>query len=203
MRYGMYLKSTGGGGQCALCGNSLENGDLYVRITTYRAWPYLHQKCMRGAADKLDQKEPDLKKKYDEKVNKIKAEKAAKKTNRSWKKSIIKEALKTKKILISKISVTTPSDRGTGNVIRIAEKNATYPFVFLFIDGDQVTITPPLDEHGNKTTWIWNLKRKAQANKLKKQETIALNDPEALQKLGDAILRLSYNDQLWSKYVKK
>ncbi|MHA2264020.1 MAG: hypothetical protein ACXAEN_16625 [Candidatus Thorarchaeota archaeon] len=204
----MYVKSSGSGASCSFCSVRLEEGDPFVRLTLYRAWPFVHQRCLRKTADKLDAMMPGLKKTFDQAMAKKevareerKKKKVEKKNKRSWNNSILKEALKTQNILVSKISVTNPSDRGSGKVARIAEKNAAAPFVFVIQDEGKIFVIKPIDESGYHTNSTWRIKRAAQNGKLPEHTEVLLADPKALEKIGVAIMEHSLGD--WTPYKKK
>lgn len=208
MRFGMYVKSSGSGASCSFCSVRLEEGEPYVRLTLYRAWPYVHQRCLRKTADKLDTKMPNLKKEFDQAMARKEVIKEArkklkveKKNKRSWNNSILKEALKTQNILVSKISVTNPSDRGSGKVARIAEKNARAPYCFVIQDEGKIFVIKPIDESGYHTDSTWRIKRMAQNGKLPEHTEVLLADPNALEKIGVAIMEHSIGD--WTPYKKK
>jgi hypothetical protein len=151
---------------------------------------------------------PGLKKTFDQAMAKKevareerKKKKVEKKNKRSWNNSILKEALKTQNILVSKISVTNPSDRGSGKVARIAEKNAAAPFVFVIQDEGKIFVIKPIDESGYHTNSTWRIKRAAQNGKLPEHTEVLLADPKALEKIGVAIMEHSLGD--WTPYKKK
>lgn len=208
MQYGLFIKRSGSGASCSFCAKRLDEGDPYVRLTLYRAWPYVHQKCLRETADKLDSIKPRLQQNFDQamaqkeiiKKNREKL-KVEKKDKRSWNNSILKEALKTQNVLVSKISVTNPSDRGSGKVARIAMKSARYPFVFVIQDEAKIFVIKPVDERGCLTNSTWRIKAMAKQGKLPEHTEILLADPKALEKIGVAIMEQSVGD--WTPYKKK
>jgi hypothetical protein len=205
---GMYVKSTGSGAKCSFCENRLDEGDVYIRLTMYRAWPYIHQKCLLATAKALEVKKPQFQLKFDEamakkaaNLEKRKELKKEKKLTRNWNNSIIKEALKTQGILVSKISITNPGDRGTGKIVRLARKSDYKPFVFIIQDEAKIFVIHPRDDTGRHTNSTYQIKRMAQNGKLPKHAEVPLADPNALKKIGEAIMEHSIGD--WSPFTKK
>ena len=204
MRMGMYVKSTGSGAKCSFCEERLAEGDVYIRLTFHRVWPYVHQKCLKATYNALEAKKPNFKVTFDAAMAKKNAAtlerkelNKKKKLKKNWNCSIMKEALKTQSILVSKISITNTSD---GNVWRIAEKNSYKPYCFIVQDDGKIFVIKPWVD-GRHTDSIWRIKRMSQQGTLPEHTEVQIADPEAFRKIGEAITRHSIGD--WSPYRKK
>jgi hypothetical protein len=114
--YGCYVKKTKGSPRCKFCEKELKYGDAYARIYINRyANPYFHAYCL----DKIAQKAQETKEKLKEfevsetarvtvirmrrELDKIEAKKITKKA--SFQKQIIRDALKTQNIMVSKVKI--------------------------------------------------------------------------------------------------
>jgi len=175
--YGCYVKSKKGKADCRLCDKPIQYGDGYARIfINGMANPYFHAGCLEVASQAANAEKAKIAE-YEaaqRKVNEAKAaalaeQKAESKKHRDnyrFKKQIIKDALKTQDILVSRLSITC---WGSDRDFQIA--NA----VDLIFEGDAVTVINHNHRHMSSRV-------------RQKRKRILLADPNALTLLGEIIM---------------
>jgi len=200
--YGCYVKKKTGGPTCRLCSVQLKYGDGFARIyiNSY-ADPYFHAKCLDLAAVKAGLEKANLKeyakrkaeedatKAEDRAATKVKSVERKKKT--SFQKQILRDALKTQNILVSKVSITGGGHYsesrlwiGPGEKLRQQEglqnPEAAYrdrwPDISCdFIDQD---IAMGARQTWSGSGWIYDGGTK-----------VSLADPDSLQKIGEELVK--------------
>lgn len=206
--FGKLSKSQGGNPNCVFCSQKISAGDYYLKsVKNWRHQPSMHKSCVDEISKTIDKKKPEIESQYKKLENVYSKKKAAhkkaldqKKDKKEWRKHLIKEALKKANILVSKISITYPNDWGTSgdaSIIKVApplkdvkaiDPNVyrADPFFWIKFDKTTVRVINPIDNHGlTRSNFVeWYDLDKSYPNQTK----IPLEDPEALEKIAEAML---------------